>query len=119
MIHKASVNSVQQASTGISIELSNGAILEVEQLINGCGNQLVATHPLMQKLIETKTLARGPLGYGVACDPKTLALKDSEGRVHTGIFGIGPILVGELLETTAIPEIRVEADLISKELLRT
>lgn len=119
LIHKASVNSVQQLSEGMSLELSNGEILKVEQVINGCGNQLVATHPLIQKLIEKKILTRGPLGYGVACDAKTLALKDAEGKVHAGIYGIGPILVGELLETTAIPEIRVEADLISKELLRT
>ena len=61
----------------------------------------------------------GPLGYGVACDTKSLALKDKEGKTHSDIYGIGPILVGELLETTAIPEIREEANLVAKELLRT
>ncbi|MEY2722572.1 MAG: hypothetical protein RIS57_479, partial [Actinomycetota bacterium] len=46
-----------------------------------------------------------------------LALKNRDGHVLKGMYGIGPILVGELLETTAIPEIRVEAELIARELL--
>ena len=55
----------------------------------------------------------------MACDTKTLALKDKQGLTHSSIYGIGPILVGELLETTAIPEIREEAHLVARELLRT
>ena len=117
IIHKASVESISEASNDLLLRLSNGETLKVNQVINGCGNQLVATHPLIEKLVQSGLLARGPLGYGVACDTKTLALKDAQGRTHSGIYGIGPILIGELLETTAIPEIRVEADLIARELL--
>jgi uncharacterized NAD(P)/FAD-binding protein YdhS len=119
IIHKASVESISEASNDLLLRLSNGETLKVNQVINGCGNQMVATHPLIEKLVQSGLLVRGPLGYGVACDTKTLALKDAQGRTHSGIYGIGPILIGELLETTAIPEIRVEADLIAKELLQT
>ena len=117
IIHKASVESISEVSDDLLLKLSNGETLKVNQVINGCGNQMVATHPLIEKLVQSGLLARGPLGYGVACDTKTLALKDAQGRTHSGIYGIGPILIGELLETTAIPEIRVEADLIARELL--
>ncbi|NDE47763.1 MAG: hypothetical protein EB019_02150 [Actinobacteria bacterium] len=117
IIHKASVESISEGSNELLLRLSNGETLKVNQVINGCGNQMVATHPLIEKLVQSGLLVRGPLGYGVACDTKTLALKDAQGSTHSGIYGIGPILIGELLETTAIPEIRVEADLVARELL--
>lgn len=117
IIHKAGVEKAEFKGGKIGLKLSSGKALEVDQLINCCGNQFVATHTLIEKLIDNGLLARGPLDFGVACDPKSLALKDNKGEVHKRIFGIGPILVGELLETTAIPEIRVEAELVAKELL--
>ena len=119
VIHKAVLEKVTEKQDQLQLELSNGTALVVDQLINCCGNQFVATHPLIEKLIESGLLSRGPLGYGVACDKKTLALKDRNGRIYEDLYGIGPILVGELLETTAIPEIRVEAELIARELLQT
>ena len=119
VIHKAGVESISENGRELKLKLSNGSDLEVEQVINCCGNQFVATQPLITRLIERGILDSGPLGYGVACDTKTLALKDKQGLTHSSIYGIGPILVGELLETTAIPEIREEANLVAKELLRT
>lgn len=117
IIHKAGINRAEFRDGKIELELTSGGQLQVGQLINCCGNQFVSTHPLLEKLIAKDLLARGPLDFGVACDPKSLALKDGKGEVHRQIFGIGPILVGELLETTAIPEIRVEAELIACEIL--
>ena len=119
VIHKAGVESIADNGRNLNLKLSDGSNLSVDQVINCCGNQFVATHPLIERLIERGFLNVGPLGYGVACDTKTLALKDKEGKTHSDIYGIGPILVGELLETTAIPEIREEANLVAKELLRT
>ncbi|MBU3716284.1 MAG: hypothetical protein FGM63_04515 [Candidatus Nanopelagicaceae bacterium] len=119
VIHKAGVDSISFEKSKLALKLSNGSDLRVEQVINCCGNQFVATHPLITQLVDSRFLSRGPLGFGVACDAKTLALKDAQGKTHEGIYGIGPILVGELLETTAIPEIRVEAELVARELLRT
>lgn len=116
VIHKAGVDSIEDRGNSLLLSLSNGKSLEVEQVINCCGNQFFATHPLFETLEKKGMLARGPLNYGVACDVRTLALKDKEGNVHKKIFGIGPILVGELLETTAIPEIKSEAELIARQL---
>lgn len=117
VIHKSALNHVEMANNVMHIELDGGKKLEVDQLINCCGNQFFATHPLVDVLVRKGLLARGPLDFGLACDQKTLALKNKEGIVNAGLFGIGPILVGELLETTAIPEIRVEAELVARELL--
>ena len=117
VIHKAEVSAANLSEGNINLKLSDGNTLVVDQLINCCGNQFYATHPLLEAMVTKGLLARGPLNFGVACDEKTLALKNRDGHVLKGMYGIGPILVGELLETTAIPEIRGEAELIARELL--
>lgn len=113
----ADVRAVSMRGQRIQIELGDGSTREVDQIVNCCGNQLVATQGLISELVDSGLLRRGPLGLGVSCDPKTLRLKNGVGDVQENLFGIGPILVGELFETTAIPEIRVEADLIAKEII--
>jgi len=113
----ADIRSVSMRGQRIEIELGDGSTREVDQIVNCCGNQLVATQKLISDLVDSGLLRRGPLGLGVGCEPKSLRLKDGVGEVQANLFGIGPILVGELFETTAIPEIRVEAELIAKEIL--
>ena len=117
VIHKAGVNSIESQGEVLKIELTTGGALSVGQVVNCCGNQFFATQPLIETLVQKGVLARGPLDFGIACDIKTLAIKDNNGKVNKRIFGIGPILVGELLETTAIPEIKSEAELVARELL--
>lgn len=117
VIHKAGVNSIESQGEVLKIELTTGGALTVGQVVNCCGNQFFATQPLIETLVQKGVLARGPLDFGIACDIKTLAIKDNNGKVNKRIFGIGPILVGELLETTAIPEIKSEAELVARELL--
>jgi len=117
VIHKAGVNSIESQGEVLKIELTTGGTLAVGQVVNCCGNQFFATQPLIETLVQKGVLARGPLDFGIACDVKTLAIKDNNGKVNKRIFGIGPILVGELLETTAIPEIKSEAELVARELL--
>jgi uncharacterized NAD(P)/FAD-binding protein YdhS len=41
---------------------------------------------------------------------------DAKGRPSPGLFAIGPILVGERFETTAIPEIREQAESVALSL---
>jgi hydroxyacylglutathione hydrolase len=117
IIHKANVETATSDGHQIKLGLSDGKKLDVEQLINCSGNQFFATQPLIEVLVGNGFLARGPLDFGIACDRKTLALKNDQGATHENLYGIGPILVGELLETTAIPEIRVEAELIASKIM--
>ena len=117
IIHKANVETATSDGHQIKLGLSDGKKLDVEQLINCSGNQFFATQPLIEVLVGKGFLARGPLDFGIACDRKTLALKNNQGSTHENLYGIGPILVGELLETTAIPEIRDEAELIASKIM--
>lgn len=61
-------------------------------------------------LIATGRVVIGPHGMGVRCDPQSGALIDAHGAVSTSMFTIGPPRRGILWETTAIPEIHVQAD---------
>jgi len=110
------LESVVEIDEGLRLRLTDGSEIFVDQLINCAGNQLVATAPLLENLIGNGLLVRGPLGLGVGCDPATLRLRSANGKVHENLYGIGPILVGELFETTAIPEIREEAALIAESI---
>lgn len=67
-----------------------------------------ADSPLLRTLLDTG-LARGdPLGLGLDVDARG-ALLDCRGRPSDALFAIGPLRRGVLWETTAIPEIRVQA----------
>ncbi len=56
------------------------------------------------------------LGLGLATDAGG-ALLDAEGRASEGLFTLGPPRRGDLWESTAIPEIRVQAQSLSRRLL--
>jgi uncharacterized NAD(P)/FAD-binding protein YdhS len=43
-------------------------------------------------------------------------VKTAQGRNHSNLYAIGPILLGERFETTAIPELKEQALQIAKEL---
>jgi uncharacterized NAD(P)/FAD-binding protein YdhS len=58
-------------------------------------------HPLFRNLLRRKLVVRSPAG-GIAARDNGIA----EGRNEDRIFAIGPLLIGELLETTAVPELR-------------
>jgi uncharacterized NAD(P)/FAD-binding protein YdhS len=45
------------------------------------------------------------------------ALRDAQGRPSTRLFAIGPLRRGELWETTAIPEIRSQAQALAQRLV--
>jgi uncharacterized NAD(P)/FAD-binding protein YdhS len=56
-------------------------------------------------LLDAGLAAPGPLGLGLATDP--------DGRCSEGVYALGALRRGELWETTAVPEIRVQADAIA------
>lgn len=85
-------------------------------LINCTGPAVAVRHvPLLQALIEDGVARRDPLGLGLATIGGVVARAErGEGR----ILAIGPLRRGELFETTAIPEIRVQAEELALGLLR-
>ncbi len=76
----------------------------------------LAGHPLQQAIVAG-VLAAGPLGLGLAADVTSLRLKNGNGAVYPAVYGIGSLLRGELWESTALHEIRQQAQLIASEIM--
>ena len=74
---------------------------------------------LLQQAIAAGTLSAGPLGLGLAADVVSLRLKNAAGSVQPAVFAIGSLLRGELWESTALHEIRQQAQRIAAEILQS
>ena len=64
--------------------------------------------PLLRSLIDSGEVTSHPLDLGLACREDG-ALYARTGEVTRGLWTIGPLRRGESWETTAVPEIRVQA----------
>jgi uncharacterized NAD(P)/FAD-binding protein YdhS len=63
-----------------------------------------------------KGLARpGPLGLGLASDPRG-ALLDARGQAHGRLWTLGPVRRGDQWESTAVPDIRLQAAELAEHL---
>lgn len=72
--------------------------------------------PLAQ-LVANGIVAAGPHAMGIATDPDTGQVCDRKHQLVDGLFAIGPLRRGTLWESTAIPEIRSEAQRLAALLL--
>ncbi len=73
-------------------------------------------HPLVESLIAEGHARPGPLNLGVLADLHG-AIVDASGKPSSKLFTLGPLLRGELWETTAIPEIAAQADALARRLM--
>jgi uncharacterized NAD(P)/FAD-binding protein YdhS len=92
--------------------------LEVDRAINCSGiqeNYRRAPRPLIHALIESGLAAANDLGIGFRTDSSG-ALIDAAGKTSTTLFTLGPPRRGELFETTAVPEIRTQAEALARHL---
>ncbi len=85
--------------------------ISAARIINCSGPEHDVTklnNPFMRRLLAQGLAAQHPLRIGLQIAPKG-ALIDTAGNASERLFAIGPVRFGTLIETTAIPEIRVQA----------
>ncbi|HMJ76522.1 MAG TPA: FAD/NAD(P)-binding protein [Iamia sp.] len=70
------------------------------------------TDPLLRHLLDTGIAALGPHRMGLAVDPCG-ALLAADGAPSPGLWTVGPLRKGTLFETTAIPELRAQAQALA------
>jgi uncharacterized NAD(P)/FAD-binding protein YdhS len=97
----------------VTIALGDGEStrLHVDRVVNCTGPTLDlgrAGEPLLDGLLDSGQVRRGPLGLGLDHDSRGVLL-DSTGVPVKMLSTIGPMRKGCLWETTAIPEIRSQA----------
>jgi uncharacterized NAD(P)/FAD-binding protein YdhS len=107
---------------GLRIELSDGTSRDVAWVVNSTGPQSdirALGNPLLDELLRPRssaalaTVATAGLGF----ETQHGRLIDSAGTANAPIWTIGALRRGELWESTAVPEIRVQAVGVATALL--
>ena len=111
------INDIKAKTSGFRIKLSDSRTFDVDQVLNCTGQDLDVVTPLISRLLDEGVVSRGPLGLGLAADFDSYRLRRGDGTLNSNLFAIGKILLGERLETTAMPEIRIQAAEIARQLL--
>ncbi|MGN6610089.1 MAG: FAD/NAD(P)-binding protein [Jatrophihabitans sp.] len=116
--HRGEITGAQEVPGAVEVTLSDGSRLTVGRVVNCTGpDDRLATRDdaLVLNLLASGMVRPGPLGLGVACE--------IDGRVIAGdgfpspVWAMGALRKGELWETTAIPEIRVQAGVVARQVL--
>ncbi|MBU6455737.1 MAG: FAD/NAD(P)-binding protein [Cyanobacteria bacterium REEB67] len=96
-------------------------ILTVDRMINCTGPQAnidAIESPLLRTIVGSGLAGRNTMGSGLAVT-KTGQVLNQEGNPVYGLYAIGPLLISKLLESVAVPELRVQvaslADLVLSE----
>jgi uncharacterized NAD(P)/FAD-binding protein YdhS len=107
------VEIMQRSQTGLT--------LTVDRLINCTGSEedyRRSPNLLVQSLLEGGSIQPDPIGKGLWTDAHG-ALIDSKGRPSDWLFTLGPPRSGGLFETTAVPEVRIQAEALAHYLVST
>jgi uncharacterized NAD(P)/FAD-binding protein YdhS len=93
--------------------------LQVDLVVNCTGpvGHAAAPDALVSALLKKGRARPGPLGLGLATDARG-ALLDDRSRASTRLWTLGPVRRGDFWESTAVPDIRVEAAALAEQLAR-
>ena len=103
----------------ISQRYGGDRVLEADRAINCTGiheDYRKAPRRLIQSLIRGGTASANDLGLGFRTDSSG-ALIDAHGATSGRLFTLGPPRRGDLFETTAVPEIRAQAESLARHLI--
>lgn len=121
-VHSGGVSSVRAGAGGrVRVELGDGGRLDADVVVNATGplrTLSASSNPLVCRLLASGRARPDGLDIGIATSPDG-ALVDFEGAVSRRCFTLGPPRRGELLESTAIPEIRQQAAALARLLTGT
>jgi len=123
-VYAGAIRGIELSGARVSVDLrlhgvDPGAPLVVDRVINCTGPTYDPRHleqPLVRSLLAQGLLRADSLGIGFDVDLDG-ALIGEEADVSDSIYAIGPLRNGVLLETTAVPEIGKQAELLAEQLL--
>lgn len=117
------IRAVAEDAGGVLVTVSERASgqtreIRVASVVNctgPAGSVLGGGSRLLESLCDAGIARPHPLALGLdTCADG--ALRDARGQEHETLFAIGPLRRGELWETTAVPEIRVQAHALAQRL---
>jgi uncharacterized NAD(P)/FAD-binding protein YdhS len=111
------VESVNSGESGIELKLASGKRLSGHLIVNCLGYQGNSESVLVRNLILNNLAAIDEHEIGLKTNFPQHELVNTQGVPIKGLYALGPLLLGERFETTAIPEIRVQAKEIATAIL--
>ena len=122
--HAARVVSIEPDPAGLRVVITPRGVsatqtLIVQRIINCTGPNTgveMCQSPLTQALLSAGVCRPDEVGIGLSCDADG-AVIDATGRVSSRMFTLGPLRKGELWESTAVPELRVQAQRLARRLV--
>lgn len=109
--------SLKDSSNGTSAHLANGDSVMVDAVLNCLGYRTPGDESLLGTLFKSGVAARGPLNLGLRTNFPDFNVLAEDGIIHKNLYALGPLLFGERFETTAVPEIRVQAESIASSIV--
>lgn len=120
------IHSCQESNQGVNVTIRERGThkditLQVNRIINCTGsncNYRSLQHPLIASLQEQRLMRSHPLGIGIDTAVNG-AVIDAKGNISQLLYTLGTPRKGNLWETTAVGEIRVQARDLARELLKS
>ncbi|PZP84098.1 MAG: hypothetical protein DI582_09655 [Azospirillum brasilense] len=121
--HRMAPQVAQQLRDDAKLTVMNRAQFKASNVtptltINCTGSELNlrrSAAPLLKSLLAQRMIEPHANGVGLAADAKCRAW----GEAYPHLFCIGPLMTGQLLESIAVPELRVQAQQIAEEVCRS
>ena len=85
-------------------------------LVNATGIETRAAHypnPMLRALLEDGVARPGPLGLGIDTDAHAGVI-NAQGMAQANLTAIGSLRLGNLWETTAVPDLRLDAQRLAQ-----
>lgn len=122
--HGGRLLSLEEKDGGVEVRYrprlaTEDTVIKVDRVINCTGPECDyrrMRHPLIASLLGQGLVRPDDLALGLDNDAKG-GLLDAEGNSKGVLYTIGPLRKGTLWETTAVPEIRVQAEELAATLL--
>ncbi|MDZ8185497.1 MAG: FAD/NAD(P)-binding protein [Nostoc sp. ChiSLP02] len=127
LIHYAGrIQSCQQLENAVNVKICQrgthkNIVLRVNRIINCTGancDYRRLQHPLVASLQEQRLIRANSLSMGIDTAANG-AVIDADGKASEMLYTLGTPRKGNLWETTAVPEIRVQAASLAQELLKS
>jgi uncharacterized NAD(P)/FAD-binding protein YdhS len=107
--------------TYLDKKLQEYTVLHVSRIINCTGPQtdlqFVPEH-FLHSCLQDGMITQDKLKLGIQANTETFEVKDSTGQCQNNLFALGSLLKGELWESTAVNELRLQAVQLAEHLLK-
>lgn len=124
VLHRARLDAVWPTGACVQVEArdtgGHALRLEVQGVLNATGVEMrvqAMRNPLLQQLLGEGLAVPGPHGIGIDADGEGRVIA-ADGRAEPSLRVIGSLRIGREWESLAVPELRVQAEVIAAALSR-